>query len=104
MIDDRFLKKIISKVASDLGIPRLLVDHVFNYEMKYVRQIMDSGTNESVRLKYLGIFGVKAKRLMYDKNYYKGPEMRKEHNIITKSQLKREKNAERKKRRADNKL
>jgi nucleoid DNA-binding protein len=65
-------KKIIDKVAKDLGMTKEQVLQVVDFQRKTIRETIEKGTFEPVRLAYLGKFAVSEKRLkaINNKNYY----------------------------------
>ena len=52
------LKKIIQEIANKYNVPQTLVEAIIKSQFKFVRQTIKKGECESIRLKYLGIFGV----------------------------------------------
>ena len=63
------MKKVIDILASKhKELPRVTIETIVNSQFQFVRSIMKQGDFKSIRLRYLGIFGVKKGRLAYFKN------------------------------------
>lgn len=52
------LNKLIKEIAEKHNVPQALVEAIIKSQFKFVKQIIEKGECESIRLKYLGIFGV----------------------------------------------
>ena len=65
-------KQIIDKISKDLGMSREQILQVVDFQRKSLRETMEKGGFESVRLAYLGKFAVSEKRLkaINNKKYY----------------------------------
>ena len=65
MANSNLHDKIYRELAKKLGIPFEKVEKVCRTQWEFVMKTIEEGEKKSVRLKYLGIFGVKAKRQEY---------------------------------------
>lgn len=98
--DNKHIEYIFKEVAEETGISITKVRDIYYQEMKLLYETMTNGSNVGFRMKYLGLFGIKKKRLLYDRNYNFGKELIKEFDILTNTQIKRligEKRRERRK-------
>lgn len=59
------LKAIIKDISLRYRIPVITVEHILNYQFGFLRDTIKSGELEAVRIKYLGIIGVKPGRKNY---------------------------------------
>lgn len=50
--------KIINQLAEKYNVPQSTVEAIVRSQFKFVKLIIEKGECESIRLKYLGIFGV----------------------------------------------
>lgn len=53
----------ILDVASDLGLPKKVVEEMVNCQSEYTKVVMESNTFDSIRWPFLGIFKCKPKEL-----------------------------------------
>lgn len=62
------MKKVTDKLTHlNPDLSRVAVEAIVESQFKFVRHVMKQGEFKSVRLRYLGIFGVKKGRLAYFK-------------------------------------
>jgi len=65
------MSKVPSRVYSDIakkhGLTDSIVEHIVNHQFRFVVNTMKKRKYESIRLHYLGVFGVEAKRLYFIK-------------------------------------
>lgn len=63
------MKKVIEKLKPSYPeLSKVTIEAIVDSQFKFVRHIMKQGEFKSIRLRYLGIFGVKKGRLDYFKN------------------------------------
>lgn len=55
--------KIISILSAKYNLDPEIVERIIRSEFQFVKDTMEQGEFESVRLHHLGVFGVKKKRL-----------------------------------------
>lgn len=55
--------KIISILSAKYNLDPEIIERVIRSEFQFVKDTMEQGEFESVRLHHLGVFGVKPKRL-----------------------------------------
>jgi nucleoid DNA-binding protein len=60
------MKKVIEQLMkSNQDLSKVAIEAIVDSQFKFVRETMKQGEFKSVRLRYLGIFGVKQGRLNY---------------------------------------
>lgn len=60
---NEFKDKIVKELSLNHNIPKVIIEHIVNSEFKFVKHIIEKGDYHSVRLDYLGLFGVTPGRL-----------------------------------------
>tara|TARA_R100000655_G_scaffold12199_1_gene28312 strand:+ start:143 stop:361 length:219 start_codon:yes stop_codon:yes gene_type:complete len=58
-------KYILYKLANKYNLPIQKIEHIVDYQFKYVADIMKKGEFEAVRLPYFGKFSVKKGRVAF---------------------------------------
>ncbi len=71
------MEKIIKKLAKKYNISEFKTDLIVKSQFGLLKDAVEQGDFESVRLKHLGIFTVKKNRF----NYYKNGRRKKENNV-----------------------
>ena len=71
------MEKIIKKLAKKYNISEFKTDLIVKSQFGLLKDAVEQGDFESVRLKHLGIFTVKKNRF----NYYKNGRRKKESNV-----------------------
>ena len=71
------MEKIIKKLAKKYNISEFKTDLIVKSQFGLLKDVVEQGDFESVRLKHLGIFTVKKNRF----NYYKNGRRKKENNV-----------------------
>lgn len=80
MAEKQFCNQLaLADTAKELGLPLKVVREIVDTQSEYVRIVMESGSFDSIRLAYLGIFRSKPKEIQMI-NHLKGmtPEQAKE--------------------------
>ena len=62
------MDKIIKKLAKKHNLSEFKVDLIVKSQFKLLKDIVESGNFESMRLKHIGMFTVKKNRFKYYKN------------------------------------
>jgi nucleoid DNA-binding protein len=57
------VEDIVHKVAEELNLPLAAVRHAVDMQFRMVKKVIESGEMKSIRLRHIGIFVVKKKRL-----------------------------------------
>jgi hypothetical protein len=99
--DNKHLEYIFKEVADQFNISIEDVRQMFHIEMKLLHATITDGSNTGFRMKYLGLFGVKRARLLFDKNYFPIKERREQFNIVTNTKLRTIINERRREKRAN---
>lgn len=72
-------EKAIQEVSKELGVKRDIIQKIIDTQSQYTRKVIESGTFDSIRWPYFGVFKVKPKKVQI-LNHLKGlsPEQKKQ--------------------------
>lgn len=59
------MEELVSKVAASLNLDEELVNKIVRSQFKFVKDVMESGNEQSVHMPYFGKMAIKPRRLDY---------------------------------------